>query len=511
MAAADIVVHAPPVPDPFPGVVLEAMASGRAVVASRTGGIPEQITDAVTGILVKPASVDELAHAILRLLGNPELRARLGAVAQQAYRSRFGRGQHAAAVSEIYRRVLAGERGKKYRVTITEMMRVALVSSDTSFQSGSARCLLRLALGLKDLGHEPVLLVTDTSAITQEAIQRGIEVHPTHARRPRLRRGWRGVLEWAVNFPGSTAALAGQLRRLHVGIVHANEFIELQAGLAARLACLPCIYHVRWPLGTSIVERCVARLVMVLSRGAVFVSRATRDLFLQAAGGTAGRPTWVIDDPGPEIAQAPADVRDDVRREFAFAADSLVVLNVSKLIPHKGQAIFLKAAAAVAPVIPEARFLVVGGEVPGHEAYARELGAAASQEPLRAKATLAGQRSDVPRLMAAADIVVHAPTIPESFPGVILEAMAAGRPIIASDIGGIPEQIENGITGVLVEANNVGALARAMLQLLGDAGLRARLGATAEDAYRLRFGAGQHARAVAEAYEQLLQASGRAG
>jgi len=384
-------------------------------------------------------------------------------------------------------------------------MRVALVSSDTSPQSGAARCLLRLAVGLKQRGDEPVLLLSDMTGIAVDARQSGIEVHSTRAGRPHLRRGWRGVAAWAVNFPLGTVALAWQLRRLRVNIVHANEFIELQAGVAAKLARLPCVYHVRWPLGTSLVERCVARLVMALSVGLIFVSSATRDLFLRAAGSRRTSRMWVIHDPGPELTEPGPGVREEVRREFGVPADSPLVLQVSKLIPHKGQHLFLEAAALVANSVRNVHFIMAGGEVPGHEAYAREIAALASQEPLRGKVTLAGYREDVSRLMAAADIVVHTPTIAESFPGVTLEAMAAGRAIIAARIGGMPEQIEHGVTGILVKPGRADELAQAMLRLLGDPESRARLGATAQGAYPSRFGRGQHAATVAKVYLQFAR------
>jgi len=385
-------------------------------------------------------------------------------------------------------------------------IRAALVSSDTSLQSGAAHCLLRLAIGLRDLGHEPVLLLSDLTGIAVGAKQAGIEVYRMRARRPALRRGWRGVAEWVINFPGSTVALARQLHHLRVSVVHANEFIELQAGVAARLMRLPCVYHVRWLLGTSLAERCVARLVTMLSGGLIFVSEGSRGAFDRAAGVTrGGKPAWVIDDPGPGHVETDPRARDEVRMEFGLPAESLLVLQVCKLTPDKGQDTFLEAAARVVSRMPEAAFVIAGGETPGHEQYASHLAALASQEPLRGKVVLAGFRGDIPRLMGAADLVVHCPSRTEAFAGAVVEAMATGRAVVGVDMGGIADRVENEVTGILVRPGDVEELAQAILRVLGDADLRMRLGAAARRKYESRYSAAEHAAAVSGVYAHLIK------
>ncbi|MBI4591557.1 MAG: glycosyltransferase family 4 protein [Candidatus Rokubacteria bacterium] len=159
---------------------------------------------------------------------------------------------------------------------------------------------------------------------------------------------------------------------------------------------------------------------------------------------------------GPEVVEA--------ARHGLGLAGKRVVLYVGKFSPGKGTADLLVAAKKVVASVPEALFLFVGeGELAAAGRHIRRLG------PL--------PNSEVLALYPLADVVVVPSVIPDALSRVILEAMAAGRPVIGTRVGGTPELILDGKTGLLVERNDPDGLAQALLSLLRDEALRAELAA----------------------------------
>jgi glycosyltransferase involved in cell wall biosynthesis len=108
MRALDVVVHASTRPEPFGLVIAEAMACGRAVVATAAGGAAEIVSDGVDALAVPPGDAGALAAAIRRLVESPELRARLGAAGRETAERRFDRARLAAEVAPIYRALAEG-------------------------------------------------------------------------------------------------------------------------------------------------------------------------------------------------------------------------------------------------------------------------------------------------------------------------------------------------------------------------------------------------------------------
>lgn len=161
------------------------------------------------------------------------------------------------------------------------------------------------------------------------------------------------------------------------------------------------------------------------------------------------------------------------RRRFGIAADCFLVTQVSWLVPEKGIEILLEAAAQVLRVEPNAHFAVVGtGPCRSeYEALARQLG-------ISAHVTFTGTvvSPTTEGVFAAADVCCQLSQWEEACPLVVQEAMAAGRPMVASRVGGIPELVAEGETGFLVDRRQPAEAARRILDLLRDPALRARMG-----------------------------------
>src|SRR5262249_18508293 len=146
---------------------------------------------------------------------------------------------------------------------------------------------------------------------------------------------------------------------------------------------------------------------------------------------------------------------------FAGAAGPTVLTVARMTYPAKGHEDLFEAAARVARTRPDVRFVVIGdGPREG------ELRAAAARLGVAGNVVFAGRRSDVPALLARADIVCH-PARMEGLPNAVLEGMAAARPVVATAAGGTPELLHDGVHGLLVPPGAPGALADALLAVLG--------------------------------------------
>jgi glycosyltransferase involved in cell wall biosynthesis len=171
--------------------------------------------------------------------------------------------------------------------------------------------------------------------------------------------------------------------------------------------------------------------------------------------------------------------REDIRVSLGVNGISTLMGYVGRLEPVKGVAYFVEAARAVAERNPHARFVVVGD---GAERGALERAAA----PLGDRMAFLGFRNDVPDLMAALDVLVL-PSLNEGMGRVLVEAAAAGTPVIASKVGGVPDIVRDGETGFLVAPGDANAIAEAALTLVDRSDQRERFGEAARVAVAPKF------------------------
>ena len=174
-----------------------------------------------------------------------------------------------------------------------------------------------------------------------------------------------------------------------------------------------------------------------------------------------------------------------------------IVGNVAALVPHKGQRHLVEAAALVVRKVPDARFVIAGeGELrPALERQIRE-------HRLEKHVLLAGFRPDVLSLHKAFDIFVMS-SITEGLGTSLLDAMAAGKPVVATATGGIPEVVVDGDTGILVPARNDAALADAIVRLLKDPALRERMGKAGRARVGQRFSAERMLKETLRVYQRV--------
>ena len=178
---------------------------------------------------------------------------------------------------------------------------------------------------------------------------------------------------------------------------------------------------------------------------------------------------------GVAQAAAAADARPRLRSQLGVSEEGSLVLSVGRLAPQKGHHYLLQAVPAVLAQWPQTVFALVGdgSSRPELEAEAQRLG-------IESQVRFLGTQANVPDWLAAADVFVL-PSISEGLPVALLEAMIAGRAVVATDVGGVGEVVQDGQTGRLVPPADVPALAQGLLDLLKDEVERSRLAAAGQE------------------------------
>lgn len=192
-----------------------------------------------------------------------------------------------------------------------------------------------------------------------------------------------------------------------------------------------------------------------------------------------------------------------VREEFVLPPLGPLLLSVGRLDPQKGHADLLVAMREVLAAQPDARLLVVGESQVAPSEYRKQLLALAARPELAGRVVIAGERRDVPRLLAACDVFVMASHW-EGFGLVFLEAMAAGKPVVATRVSAVPEVVADGETGLLVPMGEPAAMAAALLRLCRDPELAGRLGQAGRARVRDRFAAQRMVEDTLAAYTGIL-------
>ena len=289
------------------------------------------------------------------------------------------------------------------------------------------------------------------------------------------------------------ARLAGRLRRERIDVFHSHEFaMNVFGGAAAWLARVPSaatIHGKHWIAD----RRRRALAYRVLDRLGIPVVAVSEDLaaYLATGLGLARERIALIHNGIPIPARDDAADRSALRRAVGLPSEGELLLAVGNLYPVKDHATLLRAVACL-PGAPRVAIAGRGEEEANLHRLARELG-------IEERVHLLGLRSDVGRLLAAADVFVQ-PSRSEGLPLAVLEAMAAGLPVVATRVGGMAEAIVEGETGLQIEPGDPEALAGALASLLAQPERRRRLG----DAGRARAVAEFSVETMAQRYEALF-------
>jgi glycosyltransferase involved in cell wall biosynthesis len=304
--------------------------------------------------------------------------------------------------------------------------------------------------------------------------------------------------------------LARFMRAQRIDLVHTNSLkADVIGGFAARLAGIPVLWHVRDRIETDYLPGSAVSTFRWLCRRVpdyvVTNSQATLETLKMGANGrSAAIPS------GTRFHQ----MRRRVQERIQYTREALTdaagtewlprVGLIGRIAPWKGQHVFLQAATLVRQRFPAARFQIIGAALFDEARYEAEIKALTLSLGLAEQVEFTGFRDDVTELILELDLLVHASTVAEPFGQVILEGMAAGKPVVATRGGGVPEIVEEGVTGLLVPMGDVEAMADAICTVLADPAAAQRMGQQGYQRVCDHFTIEQTARKVEGVYEQIL-------
>ncbi len=380
---------------------------------------------------------------------------------------------------------------------------------------GSDLVLLNLLRGLDRTYFRPLVVLADDlpyeGLLSRELEASGIEVRllPIAVTRRKYFRPT-GLLDFARKLRSSTRMIAKIVNDEQIDVIHTNTLAVWTGGLAAKRTHRPHVWHVHEQIERPPQLRdYMRRFVPSHASRIVSVSRAALDHLLvtpeaQAKG-------MVLYNGLVPQEWMRTDGRERIRAEMGCQPGDVLIGMVARISSFKAPDLFVEAAAELLRQYPNVRCFIAGGPVPGQTEMLERVQRLIAESPDPSRIRLLGFRKDTPDLMAGMDVLVQPSRDPEACSMTILQAMFAGKPVVATDVGGNKELVVQGETGWLVPREDVQSLAGALGNLVADTQRRLAMGYAGQQRALAHFTLDAQVRAFNRILWDEYVASGRLG
>lgn len=428
--------------------LIEAMAAGKPVIGTNIGGIPEVIEKDKTGILVPPKDPEALARAILSLLENKELAKRMGESGKRLFEQKFTRRVMLNNIEGLYTQFGVGK------------IRILYLSGFSEIVGGGQVSLLHLLKRIDRSQILPLAVCPGEGVLVRKISDLNIETKILDFRSFK-------TLQW-IRIICVSLQLRRLIRKRNIQLIHCDTpRTAIYAGLSSPGIKIPIVFHARVSDSTGFVDR----IVFLFSKRIICVSQSTAKRFIRLADFE--KKIRVIYNGVDTEKFKPGQEGYSIRKEYNLSPDCFLIGYIGQLIPLKGLDILFQAFSLVQKSFPQTRLIVVGS---GKEEYEQKLKDLVRRLGLSSCVMFTGYREDIHEVMAALDLFVLPTLYKEGFSRVILEAMASAKPVITTSLGGNPEAVIEGVSGLLIPQGDSKALAHAILSLLKDKELAKRMG-----------------------------------
>jgi glycosyltransferase involved in cell wall biosynthesis len=386
--------------------------------------------------------------------------------------------------------------------------KIMYVSASGDLLGGSEVCLLDVAARVKEHGWEALVVVPHEGDLSAALARAGVEYKVMALGSFRNRAEIRRPI-FVVRLLTALVAAWRLSRLIHsrqVDLVHSNTAPVIAGALGARIARIPHVWHLREIL-SGWQWFVLRRLMVKLAARQICISRTVAETL--AGTGTNG--AVVIADGVDVEAFAPAADSADgpglaEPTQPGDAGNGTVVAMLARVHPDKGHELFLRAAKLALDLSPGTKFLLVGGCLPAYEGLRRQLVELRDGLGLARAASFLPQveRERLPELFRSLSVVVVPSTWVEPGGLVVLEAMASGVPVVATQQGGPAEVISDGLDGFLVSSADPSEMAGRIDLLIRDRELRTRMGAAGRSRVAAAYSRNSHLERITALYDEVI-------
>lgn len=376
---------------------------------------------------------------------------------------------------------------------------------------GSDKHVLHLVDHLPADHFRFIVLLAEWGPLQEALERRGVETHVIPlVKLTRATLSIKALLQMPARCLASIRAMDKAIGNRTIHVVHSNTLAVLSGALWATLHRLPHLWNVHEMIVHPwFVRRLFPLLPALLADRVVCNSKATCSLLAAQWPGLKKKSDVVwngIRRPGSVDRQAV----ERFRHGLGLPPDHVLVALVGRINRWKGQQLLVQAAGVLTRQgVTQVHFIMVGSPPAGQFHFAERLSRAVHASQAEDRIRICAFEPDIWKVWDACDIAVVPSTEPEPFGFVAVEAMAAGKPVVAADHGGLNEIVVPNRTGLLVEPNNAMALARALERLISDKNLRKRLGQAAKVRVSRHFSLKPYVQAYAARYQEMARTTSR--
>ena len=369
------------------------------------------------------------------------------------------------------------------------MRHTILYIQGVTINGGSHQSLLGILSKLDRGAFSPQVLTSGEGPLTQELKAMGVRYHI-------IPMGMWRKGKTLPRLPFTLYDIYRLMQRERISLVHGNTIWDNPYGaIPAGWLKIPSVCHLRSEVRSDMIRK------YRLGRTGKLI--AASEVIRRSVGEWGKERTVTIYNGVSLDISGVAEAGRRRRSELGFAPEHVVAGMTSRLDPLKGQEVFIRAAAKVITKYPQARFLIVGETSERQQDYLRHLKSLVQTLNLSPYVVFAGHQKNIMEYTAAMDISAL-PSFSEGFGRTNLEAMALSKPVISTNLGGIPEVVEDGVTGYLVPVDDAEALAQKIADLAGDERKRHEMGKAGRRRAEEKFNLAEQVKKIERVYECLI-------
>ncbi|MDN3669275.1 glycosyltransferase family 4 protein [Echinicola jeungdonensis] len=380
------------------------------------------------------------------------------------------------------------------------MINSILVLHSSSDLYGASRSLIRSVVGLKKNGFQPIVVLSSEGSLSKAIRKEGIMVKIIKL--GIIRRKYFhlfGLFNRAKYLYRAYKQLNRIVDEEKIKIVYSNTTAVWVGAFVAKSKKLLHIWHVREIIESpSWFKKFIQNLLQKTGDLVLCVSKATANNYAEKVDANKLRVIYNGIDYKPFL-----EAKYNLKEEIGISQDTVLIGMIARVHFWKGQTYFLDVAKHLVNRHKHIHFIMVGDAFSGYEYLYDEIKEKVRSNGLEEKVTDLGYRTDIPEIMGGLDIFMLPSILPDPLPTTVLEAMATGKPVVATRHGGATEMVLEGKTGYLVPWNNPKVAAKAFDELIEKEELRKEFGKTGQERVIQHFSIDSYIQNLGEIFRSI--------